>query len=202
MLPLYIAIVVGLSFLILIAVFRSILILLTATLGFVLSIFAAFGAVTAVFQWGWLGPLFGVDSPGPVLSFLPIIMVGVLFGLAMDYQLFLVSGMREAYVHGSRARLALREGLHAARPVVVAAALIMTSVFAGFIFNENTMIKSLGFGLAIGVVFDAFVVRLLLVPVVMHVLGESAWWLPRWLDKALPTVDVEGSELDIEKTYE
>ena len=195
-LPLYLALVVGLSFVILVVVFRSILVPLTATLGFVLSILAAFGAVTAVFQWGWGGALFGVHTPAPVLSFLPIVMIGVLFGLAMDYQLFLVSGMREARVHGSRARLAVREGLYAGRAVVIAAALIMTSVFAGFVFNDNAMIKSVGFGLAIGVLLDAFVVRLFLIPAVMHLLGESAWWLPKWLDRILPDVDVEGAKLE------
>ena len=195
-LPLYLLVVVGLSLIILIFVFRSILVPVTATLGFVLSLFAAFGAITAVFQWGWLGALFGIHDPGPILSFLPILVVGVLFGLAMDYQLFLVSGMREAYVHGASARLAVQRGVHAGRTVVIAAALIMASVFSGFVFSNSVMIQSIGFGLAIGVLLDAFVVRLLIIPAVMHLLGDAAWWLPKWLDRILPNVDVEGASLE------
>jgi RND superfamily putative drug exporter len=149
-----------------------------------------------VFQWGWLGPVFGVHDPGPILSFLPILMVGVLFGLAMDYQLFLVSGMREAYAHGSSARLAVQRGVHAGRTVVTAAALIMTAVFSGFVFSNSVMIQSIGLGLALGVLVDAFVVRLLLIPAVMHLLGDAAWWLPKWLDRILPDVDVEGASLE------
>ncbi|KGJ78532.1 RND transporter [Cryobacterium roopkundense] len=195
-LPLYLLVVVGLSLLILIFVFRSILVPVTATLGFVLSLFASFGAITAVFQWGWLGAVFGIHDPGPILSFLPILVVGILFGLAMDYQLFLVSGMREAYVHGTPARLAVQRGVHAGRTVVIAAALIMTSVFAGFVFSNSVMIQSIGFGLAIGVLLDAFVVRLLIIPAVMHLLGDAAWWMPKWLDRILPNVDVEGASLE------
>ncbi|WEO77176.1 MMPL family transporter [Cryobacterium sp. SO2] len=195
-LPLYLLVVVGLSLVILIFVFRSILVPLTATLGFVLSLFAAFGAITAVFQWGWLGFLFGIHDPGPILSFLPILVVGVLFGLAMDYQLFLVSGMREAYAHGAPARLAVQRGFHAGRTVVIAAALIMASVFSGFVFSNSVMIQSIGFGLGVGVLLDAFVVRLLIIPAVMHLLGDAAWWLPKWLDRILPNVDVEGASLE------
>jgi len=195
-LPLYLLVVVGLSLVILIFVFRSILVPVTATLGFVLSLFASFGAITAVFQWGWLGALFGIHDPGPILSFLPILVVGVLFGLAMDYQLFLVSGMREAYAHGAPARMAVQRGFHAGRTVVIAAALIMASVFSGFVFSNSVMIQSIGFGLAIGVLLDAFVVRLLIIPAVMHLLGDAAWWLPKWLDRILPNVDVEGASLE------
>jgi RND superfamily putative drug exporter len=139
---------------------------------------------------------FGVHAPGPVLSFLPIIATGILFGLAMDYQLFLVSGMREAYAHGAPARVAVQHGLHAGRSVVTAAAIIMISVFAGFIFSHDATIKPIGFGLAFGVLLDAFVVRMLLIPAAMHLLGEKAWWLPRWLDRILPDVDVEGAKLE------
>jgi len=195
-LPLYLLVVVGLSLLILIFVFRSILVPVTATLGFVLSLFASFGAITAVFQWGWLPAVFGIHDPGPILSFLPILVVGILFGLAMDYQLFLVSGMREAYVHGAPARLAVQRGLHAGRTVVIAAALIMTSVFSGFVFSNSVMIQSIGYGLAAGVLLDAFVVRLLIIPAVMHLLGDAAWWMPKWLDRILPNVDVEGASLE------
>ncbi|MFB9377239.1 MMPL family transporter [Kineococcus gynurae] len=195
-LPGYLALVVGLSVLILVLVFRSVLVPLTATLGFVLSLFATFGAITAVFQWGWLGAVFGISTPGPVLSFLPTIVIGILFGLAMDYQLFLVSGMREAYAHGAPARAAVTAGLRAGRRVVVAAAIIMVSVFAGFIASDSVIIRSVGFGLAFGVLVDAFVVRLLLIPAVMHLLGRAAWWLPAPLTRILPDVDVEGASLE------
>ncbi|MGJ4843087.1 MMPL family transporter [Leifsonia sp. Le1] len=194
-LPLYLVVVVGLSLLIMILVFRSLLVPLIATGGFILSLFATYGAITALFQWGWGADALGIHT-GPILSFLPVILVGILFGLAMDYQLFLASGMREAYVHGASARLAVTKGLRAGRTVVIAAALIMISVFGGFVFSESTMIRSIGFGLAFGVLVDAFVVRMLLMPALMHLLGRSAWWLPRWLDKALPNVDVEGAALE------
>lgn len=195
-LPTYLVLVVGLSLLILVLVFRSILVPVTATLGFVLSLLAAFGGITAIFQLGFLADLFGVHAPGPVLSFLPIIATGILFGLAMDYQLFLVSGMREAYAHGAPARVAVQHGLRAGRSVVTAAAIIMISVFAGFVFSHDATIKPIGFGLAFGVLLDAFVVRMLLIPAAMHLLGDAAWWLPRWLDRLLPDVDVEGAKLE------
>lgn len=195
-LPLYLGVVVGLSLLIMVLVFRSILVPLIATGGFVLSMFAAMGGVVAIYQWGWLGSVFGVHNPGPVLSFLPTIMIGVLFGLAMDYQLFIASGMREAYAHGLPARQAVLTGLRSGRAVVIAAAIIMISVFGGFIFAHDAMIRPMGFGLAFGVLLDAFVVRLLLMPALMHLLGEKAWWLPRWLDRIMPDVDVEGAQLE------
>jgi len=195
-LPIYLVVVVGLSFLIMVMVFRSLLVPLIATLGFVLSLFATYGAVTAVFQWGWLGGLFGVHNPGPILSFLPVILVGILFGLAMDYQLFLTTGMREAWAHGAAPRLAVAQGFRAGRTVVIAAAVIMISVFSGFITSEAVIIKSFGLGLGLGVLFDAFIVRMLLMPAIMHVLGGAAWWLPKWLDRIVPNVDVEGSALE------
>lgn len=195
-LPTYLAVVVGLSLIILMLVFRSILVPLIATLGFVLSYFAALGGVVAIYQWGWLGGVFDVHTPGPVLNFLPTVVVGILFGLAMDYQLFLGSGMREAYAHGASPRLAVVQGVRAGRAVVTAAALIMASVFGGFIFAESTMIRSIGFALAFGVLVDAFVVRMLVVPALMHLAGDAAWWLPRWLDRLLPDVDVEGAKLE------
>lgn len=195
-LPGYLALVVGLSLLILVMVFRSVLVPLVATLGFVLSLLATFGAVTAVYQWGWAGELFGVHDPGPVLSFLPTIVIGILFGLAMDYQLFLTSGVREAYAHGATARQAVAEGVRAGRAVVTAAAIIMVSVFAGFVFSHIAVIRPMGFALAFGVLVDAFVVRMTLVPAVLHLAGEKAWWLPRWLDRLLPDVDVEGAKLE------
>jgi len=195
-LPLYLAIIVVIAIILLIVVFRSILVPIVATLGFVLSLFAALGAVTAVYQWGWLGQVFDVHDPGPVLAFAPILIIGILFGLAMDYQLFLVTGMREAYVHGTPARTAVVAGLRSGRAVVTAAAIIMAAVFGGFVFSHLGMIRPLGFGLAIGVLFDAFVVRMLIVPGLMHLLGRSAWWIPRWLDRILPNVDVEGAALE------
>jgi RND superfamily putative drug exporter len=195
-LPVYLAVVVGLSMIILILVFRSLLVPVVATGGFVLSLFAALGAVTAVYQWGWLSDIFGVHSPGPILSFAPILIMGVLFGLAMDYQLFLVSGMREAYVHGVDARTAVVTGVRHGRAVVTAAAIIMISVFGGFVFSHLGMVRPIGFGLAIGVLFDAFVVRMVLVPSAMHLLGDKAWWLPAWLDRIMPNVDVEGAALE------
>ncbi|WP_150461710.1 MMPL family transporter [Nesterenkonia ebinurensis] len=194
--PLYLGLVVGLSLVLMIMVFRSILLPVIATLGFVGSLAGAIGVVVAVFQWGWLDEIFGISRPGPIMTFLPILMVGILFGLAMDYQLFTASGMREAYAHGSAPRLAVRQGLHAGRAVVTAAALIMSSVFAGFIFTPDPMVASIGLGLAVGVLLDAFVVRLMLVPAVLHLCGPAAWWLPKWLDKILPDVDVEGAKLE------
>ncbi|GAA2172512.1 MMPL family transporter [Arthrobacter parietis] len=193
--PLYLGIVVGLSLVLLLLVFRSILVPLIATAGFLLSLLASFGATVAIYQWGWLGDFFGVTNPGPILSFLPIILIGVLFGLAMDYQMFLVSGMRESFVHGRPAKEAVRVGFSHGARVVTAAAIIMVSVFAGFVFSHLTMVRPIGFGLAFGVLLDAFVVRMTLIPAAMHLLGRSAWWLPKWLDRVLPDVDVEGARL-------
>ncbi|GAA1343120.1 MMPL family transporter [Arthrobacter roseus] len=194
-LPLYLGIVVGLSLVLLLLVFRSIMVPLIATGGFMLSLGAAFGAIVAIYQWGWLSTIFGVPNPGPILSFLPMILIGVLFGLAMDYQMFLVSGMRESYVHGEDARTAVVSGFNHGAKVVTAAAIIMVSVFAGFIFSHLTMVRPIGFALAFGVLMDAFVVRMTLIPAAMHILGKHAWWLPKWLDRILPDVDVEGAKL-------
>ncbi|MDQ7905393.1 MMPL family transporter [Phytohabitans sp. ZYX-F-186] len=191
----YLAVVVGLAFVLLALVFRSIVVPLKATLGFLLSVVATFGAVVAVFQWGWLAGLFGVEETAPIMSLLPVLLVGIVFGLAMDYQVFLVTRMREEYVHGARPTDAVVAGFgHGAR-VVTAAAIIMISVFAGFILSHESLIKSIGFALAVAILFDAFVVRMTIVPAVMTLLGRSAWWLPRWLDRILPNVDVEGEKL-------
>ncbi|MGO2053593.1 MAG: MMPL family transporter [Glutamicibacter sp.] len=195
-LPPYLAIVVGLSLILLLLVFRSVVVPLLATGGFLLSLAAAFGASVMVYQFGWMGSVFDVNVPGPLLSFLPILLTGILFGLAMDYQVFLVSAMREHYAHGLSARDAVRSGFSMAAPVVTAAALIMIAVFAGFIFSHLSMIRPLGFALATGVLFDAFVVRMTLIPAIMHLLGDKAWYLPKWLDKILPDVDVEGAKLN------
>jgi len=191
----YVAIIVVISLVILLLVFRSIYVPVTATLGFVLTIGASLGATTALFQWGWLKDLFGFDTAGPVLSFLPIIVTGILYGLAMDYQMFLVSSMRESHVHGHPGVAGVVDGFRGAARVVVAAAIIMISVFSGFIFGDDTMIKQIGFALAFGILIDAFVVRMTLIPAVMALAGEKAWWLPKWLDKILPNLDVEGDKL-------
>ncbi len=200
-LPLYLATVILLSLFLLMLVFRSILIPILAAAGFLLTVTATLGAVVAVYQWGWLADLFGVTSPGPILSFLPIFLIGILFGLAMDYQLFLVSGMREAYAHGKKPRDAINFGIHLSRGVVIAAALIMITVFGGFAFSHLATIRPIGFGLAIGVLIDAFLVRLLLVPAAMTILNKSAWWLPKWIDKAMPDIDVEGTKLENKKLH-
>jgi RND superfamily putative drug exporter len=195
-LPLYLATVLGLSILLMILVFRSIWMPIIASAGFLLSVLSAMGAVTAVFQWGWLGSVFGVHDPGPIMNFLPTILIGVLFGLAMDYQLFIATGIREAYAHGESARAAISHGVRAGRSVVIAAAIIMVAVFGSFAFAESATIRPMGFGLAVGVLIDAFLVRLLLVPAALRLLGNKAWWLPRWLDKFMPDVDVEGAKLE------
>jgi RND superfamily putative drug exporter len=193
--PYYIAIIVVLSLIVLALVFRSILVPLKATLGFLLSIGATFGAVTAVFQWGWLKDLFGFDTTGPILSFLPIMVTGILYGLAMDYEMFLVSSMREEHVHGRVGNAAVTRGYAQASRVVVAAAVIMVSVFAGFIFSEDPMVKQFGFALAAGITIDAFLIRLTVVPALMSFLGDKAWWMPAWLRRIMPRLDVEGARL-------
>ncbi|MDX6292377.1 MAG: putative drug exporter of the superfamily [Kribbellaceae bacterium] len=196
-LPKYLLVVIGLSFLLLLLAFRSILVPLKATLGFLLTIGATFGITVAVFQWGWAANLLGVDSPGPLVSFLPIIIMGVLFGLAMDYEVFIVSRVREEFVHGRHATDATIQGVgHGAR-VVTAAALIMAAVFAGFILVDDPIIKTIGFGLTVGVLIDAFVVRMTLVPAVLTLLGDRAWAFPRWLDRITPKVDIEGESLRV-----
>lgn len=195
-LPGYLAVVVGLSLVILLLVFRSVVVPLIATGGFLLSVSAAFGATVAVFQWGWLGDLLGVHAPGPIMSFGPILLIGVLFGLAMDYQMFLVSGMHEAHSHGERPRSAVRIGFVQGAMVVTAAAAIMFAVFGGFVFSHMVMMRPIGFGLAVGVLVDAVLVRMTLMPALMHLLGSKAWAIPGWLDRVLPDLDVEGRALE------
>ena len=191
----YLAIVVGLAFLLLMLVFRSVLVPIKATLGFLLSVAATFGAVVAVFQWGWAAGLLGVQQTGPITSFLPVILIGIVFGLAMDYQVFLVTRMREDHMRGATPREAVITGFgHSAR-VVTAATIIMVSVFAGFIIAPDPVIKSIGFALAVAVLFDAFVVRMTIVPAVMTLLGRAAWWLPGRLNRLLPDLDIDGERL-------
>ncbi len=194
--PVYLAVVVVLALVILLLVFRSLVIPIVATLGFLLTVGASFGLTTAVFGTAELGWLAGVDRPGVVLSFLPIMATGILYGLAMDYQVFLTTAMREAHVHGSSGHGAVVEGFAHASRVVVAAAVIMVSVFAVFVLTDDPIITQFGFALALGVLVDAFLVRMTLMPAVLHAVGDAAWWLPRWLDRLLPALDVEGSRLE------
>jgi len=187
-LPVYLIVVVGLSLVLLLVAFRSILIPVIATLGFLLSVLAMFGSMVAIFQQG----LFGLATPGPLVSFLPIIGIGVLFGLAMDYEFFLVSSMHEAHIKTGDTKRAIEIGFSHGAPVVTAAAAIMVSVFAGFIGNHSPIIQAMGFGLAVGIFVDAFLVRMTLIPAVMTLIGKAAWWLPKWLDKVLPNIPIEG----------
>ncbi len=197
--------VVGLSLILLTMVFRSIAVPLKATIGYLLSVAASFGATAVVFEWGWFGSVFNVAQTAPVISFLPILLMGILFGLAMDYEVFLVSRIREDYVHHLRsssgsdrravAHQAIENGFVASSRVVVAAAIIMFSVFAAFVPEGEGPIKTIGFGLAVGVFVDAFLVRMTLVPAILALLGSGAWWLPQWIDRRLPSFDVEGDGL-------
>jgi RND superfamily putative drug exporter len=191
----YAALVVGLALILLLVKFRSLVVPIKATLGFLLSIGAALGAVVAVFQWGWAHTLVGAAATGPVISFLPIIMIAVLFGLAMDYEVFMVTRIQEAYLETHDPSIAvIRGGRHATR-IVTAAALIMFSVFASFVGTHDATLKTIAFGLGVGVLLDAFVVRMTLVPAVLALLGRRSWWLPRRLDRVLPDLDVEGATM-------
>lgn len=199
--------VVGLSFILLMIVFRSIWVPLKAALGYLLSILAAFGVVAAVFSWGWGADLLHVARTGPIIAFMPIVVMGVLFGLAMDYEVFLVSRMREDFVHAARklgatrdvAVDAIRTGFAASARVVTAAAVIMFAVFAAFVPEGDSNLKPIALALAVGIAIDAFVVRMTLVPAVMTLLGEKAWWFPRWLDRILPHFDIEGEAVERER---
>ncbi|PXA70061.1 MMPL family transporter [Cryobacterium arcticum] len=191
----YIIVIVVISVLLLIVMFRSLLIPLIATLGYLLSVGASFGASTAVFQWGWLDPLIAAPQGDPMLSLLPLLLVGVLFGLAMDYQVFLVSRMKEMHDKGMAPKQAIREGFARSGPVLVAAATIMTVVFGGFATGTFAVGASIAFGLMVGVLADAFIVRLVLMPAMLSLLGEAAWWMPAWLDRIIPDIDTEGHAL-------
>ncbi|MDT7841858.1 MMPL family transporter [Streptomyces justiciae] len=194
-LPLFIAIIVILALILLTIAFRSLLVPVKAALGFLLSVAASLGATVWVFQDGHLNGVLDIPSAGPVTSFLPVLLIGVLFGLAMDYEVFLVSRMREHYEHTGDAAEAVTQGMARSGRVVSAAALIMVAVFGGFVFNHDPIIKSIGFALAFGVFVDAFVVRMTLVPAAMALLGRRAWGLPDWLDRVTPDVDIEGAKL-------
>jgi putative drug exporter of the RND superfamily len=186
--------VVGLSLVLLTMVFRSVWVPIKAALGYLLSVGGAFGATTLVFNQGWAKEVINLPEAGPVISFLPIILMGILFGLAMDYEVFLVSRMREEFVHGNVTNSVIDGFTHSAK-VVAAAGAIMFSVFAFFVPNGEGSIKPIAFALAIGVALDAYVVRMTLVPAVMQLLGRHAWWLPKWLDRLLPSLDIEGESL-------
>ncbi|MEU8895005.1 MMPL family transporter [Nocardia sp. NPDC048505] len=188
----YLAIVAGAAFLLLILVFRSILVPLTAALGFLLSMAATFGATVLIFQDGKFGL---IKDPHAIVSFLPIMLIGLVFGLAMDYQVFLMTRMREEYVHGKSPTEAVINGYHHGARVVTAAAIIMISVFGSFLLETDATAKSMGFALAVGVLLDAFLVRMVLIPSLLVLLGKWSWWLPKWLDRIVPDIDVEGTKL-------
>jgi RND superfamily putative drug exporter len=198
----YIIVIVVISLLLLIVMFRSLLVPLIATLGYLLSVGASFGASVAVFQWGWLDPFIAAPQGDPMLSLLPLVLVGVLFGLAMDYQVFLVSRIKEMHDKGMDPKDAIREGFARSGPVLVAAAVIMTVVFGGFATGTFAIGASIAFGLMVGVLADAFIVRLVLMPALLSLLGDAAWWMPKWLDKIVPHVDTEGLALESEATEE
>jgi uncharacterized membrane protein YdfJ with MMPL/SSD domain len=168
---------------------------LKAIIGFLFTIFSSLGAVVLVFQDGYLSELFGITNVGPLLNFLPILVVGIVFGLAMDYQVFLVSRMREDYNHSGDAKKSVISGMEHNGLVVTLAALIMISVFCGFIFMDEPIIQSLGLALTAAVFIDAFIVRMTFVPAVMAIMGKSAWYIPKWLDRMLPKVDIEGESV-------
>jgi uncharacterized membrane protein YdfJ with MMPL/SSD domain len=194
-LPRYVAVVMGLALLLLTVVFRSVLVPIKAALGFLLSIAASMGLVVWIFQDGNLAELFNVANPGPIVSFLPVLLIGILFGLAMDYEVFLVSRMREQFVKTGDARESVITGFGHSGRVVTAAAIIMIAVFGAFILDPDPVVKSIGLALAFGVLADAFVVRMTLVPAVMSLLGRNAWRLPRRVGRWLPDLDIEGERL-------
>jgi RND superfamily putative drug exporter len=194
-LPTYIAVVVGLALLLLTVVFRSIWVPIKAAAGFLLSIASSMGVVVWIFQDGHLAHLFNVAQTGPIVSFLPVLLIAILFGLAMDYEVFLVSRMRESFVHTGKPRESIVTGFGQSGRVVTAAALIVIGVFAAFVLDTDPVVKSIALSLACGVLLDAFVVRMTLVPAVMAMLGKKAWWLPHRVERRLPDVDIEGARL-------
>ena len=193
-LPAFIAVVLALSFVLLMLVFRSLLVPLKAVVMNLLSIGAAYGVVTAIFQWGWLGKLINVE-PAPIEPFVPMMMFAILFGLSMDYEVFLLSRIREEYLRSGDSRGSVADGLSATARVISAAAIIMVVVFGSFLGESDRIIKLFGIGLASAVALDATVVRMLLVPATMELLGDANWWLPKWLDRLIPRISVEGHTL-------
>jgi putative drug exporter of the RND superfamily len=198
----FIGAVILLSVVLLTMVFRSIAVPLKAAVMNLLSIGAAYGVIVAVFQWGWLKDLVGVEETVPIVSFMPMMLFAILFGLSMDYEVFLLSRVREEYLRRRDNETAVIEGISATARVITSAALIMISVFGAFVLGDDPMIKMFGVGLATAVFIDATIVRIVLVPATMKLLGEWNWWLPRWLDRILPNLDVEGGAGLPEPTYE
>ena len=194
-LPIFIAAVVGVSFLLLMLVFRSVVVPFKAAIMNLLSIGAAYGVVVAVFQWGWGNGLIGVDETVPVSPFLPMIMFAILFGLSMDYEVFLLSRVREEFVRTGDSHQSVVDGLAATARVITSAALIMISVFAAFLLSPDVEVKMFAVGLTVAVFVDATIVRMILVPSTMALMGDANWWLPRWLDRAMPHIDVEGASV-------
>ena len=195
-LPVFIAIVIGLSILLLMAVFRSIWVPLASAVFNLLSIGAAYGVIVAVFQWGWGASLLGVDSDTPIISFVPIMMFAILFGLSMDYNVFLLSRIREAYFEGDSPSESVVHGLSRIAKVILVAGLIMASVFLAFISGPDVIIKMFGLGLGVAILIDVLIVRMVVSPALMAVLGDRAWWIPGWLDRLLPNVSLEGGHDD------
>lgn len=187
--------VVGLSFLLLLVEFRSIFVPIKAAIMNLLSVAAAYGAVVAVFQWGWLSDLFGAQ-PGPIESFAPMMLFAVLFGLSMDYEVFLLSRVREEYLRTGRAGAAVADGIAATARVITAAAAVMVVVFSSFLLNDDRVVNLFGFGLAVAIAIDATIVRLVLVPALMAVAGRAAWYMPRWMDRLLPRIALEPHPID------
>lgn len=175
--------------------FRGVLVAVKAAVLNLLSIAASYGVVVAVFQWGWGGPSLGVSGTVPIESYVPMMMFAIVFGLSMDYEVFLISRVHEAWLRTRDSKGAVAHGLEITARVITCAALIMVSVFAAFVISDNIVVKMLGLGLAVSVLVDATIVRLLLVPAVMTLLGRSAWWMPRWLDRVLPRIDTEGESV-------
>jgi RND superfamily putative drug exporter len=192
--PYFLALVGGIIFLVLAMAFRSVVIALKAAIATLFSGLAALGAIVAIFQWGWLSGLVGLDRTGPIESYMPMILFAILFGLSMDYEVFLVSRIREAFTQGRSARGAIVEGVGSIGRVIVAAGTIMVVVFWAFVLGDDRVVKEFGVGLGVAILMDAFVVRMVLVPAVMHLLGDTAWYMPRWLDRALPHLTIEPPE--------
>jgi RND superfamily putative drug exporter len=200
--PYFLAAVIGLSFIVLLLVFRSILVPLKAALLNVLSVGAAYGVVVAVFQWGWGASLIGVHENVPIMPLAPMLMFAILFGLSMDYEVFLISRVREQFLRHGNAHKAVVEGVGSTARVITSAALIMISVFGAFILSTDVVTKMFGVGLAVAVLIDVTLVRMILVPAAMSLLGARAWWLPKWLDRLLPNIDLEGGHVESELTEE
>ena len=196
-LPLFVGIVIAASFLLLAVVFRSLVIPLTAAVMNLLSAAAAFGVLVAVFEWGWLGGVLGFNRPGPVEAFLPVMLLSILFGLSMDYEVFLVTRIHEEWVISGDNRLAVQRGLAATGKVITAAAFIMVLVFGSFILGGQRVIAEFGLGLAAGILIDAIVIRSAIVPALMLLSGRANWWFPAWLDRVLPHVTVDVPEEDL-----